>query len=53
MDTQTGVTEWWLMRQQLRLQVDAVARALDKLVALDVLEEVGAGEHRLYRLKRT
>jgi hypothetical protein len=51
-DTKTGVTEWWLMRHQVRVQTEAVGRALDHLVADGVLEELGSGEERLYRLKR-
>ena len=52
MDTKVGVTEWWVMRQQVRAQVEAVGRALDRLVADGVLEIVGTGEQRRYRLKR-
>jgi hypothetical protein len=51
-DTKLGVTEWWVMRQQVRVQVEAVGRALDRLVANGVLEEIGTGEQRLYRLRR-
>ena len=51
-DTKLGVTEWWLMRQQVRAQLEAVGRALDRLVANGVLEQIGDGERRLYRLKR-
>lgn len=51
-DTKVGVTEWWLMRQRVRVQVEAVGRALDRLVASGVLEAVGSGEQRRYRLKR-
>jgi hypothetical protein len=51
-DTKLGVTEWWLMRQQVRVQIDAVGRALDALVARGVLEEIGTAEDRVYRLKR-
>jgi len=51
-DTKLGVTEWWLMRQQVRAQLEAVGQALDRLVANGVLEQIGDGERRLYRLKR-
>lgn len=51
-DTRLGVTEWWVMRQQVRAQVEAVGRALDRLVSSGVLEEIGTGDQRLYRLKR-
>jgi hypothetical protein len=52
MDTRLGVTEWWVMRQRIRVEVEAVGRALDRLVAEGVLEVVGSGEHPRYRLKR-
>jgi hypothetical protein len=52
MDTATGVTEWWLNRQQVRVQVEAVARVLRALVDSGTLEEVGTGDRRMYRLKR-
>jgi len=52
MDTRLGVTEWWLMRHRVRVQIEAVGRALDQLVEDGVLEETGSGEQRLYRLKR-
>jgi hypothetical protein len=51
-DTRLGITEWWVMRQQVRAQIEAVGRALDRLVASDVLEEIGSGDERRYRLKR-
>jgi hypothetical protein len=51
-DTAEGVTEWWVMRQRVRAQVEAVARVLSALVARGVLEEAGSGEQRRYRLNR-
>lgn len=51
-DTAAGVTDWWLMRQRVRTQVEAVARVLRILVARGVLEETGSSEQRRYRLKR-
>ena len=52
MDTVEGGTEWWLMRQRVRDDVESVERALDALVARGVLETVGAGSQRRYRLAR-
>ena len=52
MDTKLGVTEWWVMRQHVRVHTEAVGRALDRLVASGVLEEIGTGDQRLYKLKR-
>jgi len=51
-DTRLGVTEWWVMRNQVRAQVEAVGRALDRLVASGVLEVIGSGDERRYRRKR-
>jgi Fe2+ or Zn2+ uptake regulation protein len=52
MDTVEGVTEWWLMRQRVRDDVESVERALDALVARGVLQVVGSGSERRYRLSR-
>ena len=49
-DTAAGVTEWWLMRQRVRDQVEAVTRVLTDLVARGVLSETGTGDERRYRL---
>ncbi len=51
-DTKAAVTEWWLMRHHVRVQVEAVARVLDQLVTSGVLEAIGSGEQKRYRLKR-
>jgi hypothetical protein len=51
MDTMHGIAEWWLMRHQIRTSVTAIANVLSQLKASGVLEEVGAGENRRYRLK--
>ena len=50
-DTAVGVTEWWLMRQRVRDQVEAVNRVLTDLVARGMLREIGTGDERRYRLK--
>jgi hypothetical protein len=52
-DTKAGVAEWWLMRQHVRTQVEAVARVLDQLVDEGVLEAIGSGDQRRYRMKRS
>ena len=52
MDTATGVTDWWLARQHVRVQVEAVTRVLTALVASGELERVGSAEQLRYRLKR-
>ena len=52
MDTANGVTEWWLMRQHVRDEVEIVTRALDMLVARGALEVVDTKAQRCYRLAR-
>jgi Fe2+ or Zn2+ uptake regulation protein len=51
-ETPEGVTEWWLPRQEVRVQVEAVSRALEALVARGLLEEIEGPGQRRYRLKR-
>ena len=52
MDTAAGVAEWWVMRQRVRVDVEAVSRVLHTLVARGALEAIGDGEQRRYRVKR-
>lgn len=51
MDTLEAITEWWVMRRVVHVEVEAVARVLARLTERGVLDVVeGAGERR-YRLK--
>ena len=52
MDTAEGVAEWWLMRQHVRAQVEAVARVLAQLVDRGVLEIVEGPDGPKYRRRR-
>lgn len=52
MDTLEGISEWWLMRQHIRIEVTTVRKAISRLVKDDVLEEIGTGEKARYRLKK-
>jgi Fe2+ or Zn2+ uptake regulation protein len=52
MDTAGGVAEWWVMRQRVRGDVETVSRVLRALVERGVLEEIGEGAQRRYRIKR-
>ena len=52
MDTAEGVTDWWLARQHVRVQVEAIARVLNALVERGVLEKVGTALQERYRLTR-
>ena len=52
MDTADGVTEWWLLRQHVRVEVEAVTRVLDWLVERGVLERFGRPGQERYRRAR-
>ena len=51
MDTLEGIAEWWLSRQQIRVQVATVSRVLHRLTERGAVEVVDANGHRLYRRK--
>ena len=51
MDTVEGIAQWWIMRQQMRVTTTRVTRVLCALTERGLLEELGDGEHRRYRLK--
>ena len=46
-----GIAEWWLLRRELRINVESLARVLTRLTDRGVLETFGTGEWRQYRLK--
>lgn len=50
-DTLTGIAEWWLMRHQVRVTVTTLGRVLRRLTERGVLDVIGEGEHRQYRLR--
>src|SRR5215470_7984987 len=52
MDTLEGIAEWWVMRQQIRVSVTALARVLRRLTEIGILEETVTGDTRRYRLRR-
>lgn len=52
MDTAEGIAGWWIMRQQVRVTATTVARVLHQLAERGLLEEVGEGDTRRYRLRR-
>ncbi|HEX8150638.1 MAG TPA: winged helix DNA-binding protein [Pyrinomonadaceae bacterium] len=45
------VAEWWIVRP-LRVDLNVVARAVQRLTEKGLLEAVGEGRSRLYQLKR-
>jgi hypothetical protein len=51
MDTVSSIAEWWIPRAQIRTDVKLLAEVLDQLTVQGVLEQVGNGDERRYRLK--
>jgi Fe2+ or Zn2+ uptake regulation protein len=51
MDTFEGIAEWWIARQQIRVEVTTLARVLHRLVERGLLEVTGSGEYARYSLK--
>ena len=49
MDTIDGIAEWWVLRQQIDIEVRRVSRVLALLVSEGVLEEVTQSGVRFYR----
>jgi hypothetical protein len=49
MDTLDGIAEWWVLRQQIEIEVRRVSRVLGTLVRDGVLEEHEQGGIRFYR----
>jgi hypothetical protein len=52
MDTFDGIAAWWMTRQRVRVEVERVWHVLQRLVGEGLLEEIGTGAERRYRLKR-
>lgn len=50
MDTLDGIAEWWVMREQLRVDLQRLSRVLDDLTRQGILEETSLGAERAYRL---
>jgi DNA-binding IclR family transcriptional regulator len=51
MDTLEGIAEWWIARQQIRVEVTTLARVLRRLTECGLLEVTGRGEYARYSLK--
>ena len=51
METLEGIADWWIPRQQVRVELESLSRVLRRLQELGVIEELRIGEDRLYRLK--
>lgn len=50
-DTLEGIAEWWIMRQQVRVEIEALAKVLRQLTGAGLLEKIGRGSQALYHLK--
>ena len=50
METLDGIAEWWIERRRIRVNVEALSRALTDLTERGVLEVIGTGTARRYRL---
>jgi len=51
MDSLEAIAEWWVMRRVVRMEVEAVERALEGLVRAGLLDVVTAGGQPRYRLR--
>jgi Fe2+ or Zn2+ uptake regulation protein len=51
MDTEEGIAEWWLMRQQTKVAAETVRKVLKQLIETGRIEAIETGEHTRYRLK--
>jgi hypothetical protein len=49
MDTLDGIAEWWVLRQQIEIEVRRVSRVLAALVSDGLIEEHEQGGIRFYR----
>lgn len=50
-DTMEGIAEWWIMRHQIRVEVDTLKRILRQLTSSGLLEKTGVGDKARYHLK--
>ncbi len=50
-DTLEGIAEWWIMRRQVRFEVELLAKVLRQMTGSGLLEKVGKGDQALYQLK--
>ncbi len=51
MDSVEGIAQWWIMQQQIRVNITTLTRVLRGLVDRGLLEVFGDEGHRWYRLK--
>jgi hypothetical protein len=51
-DTLEGIAEWWVMREQVRVDVNLLERVLHRLTEQGFLEETGGGAQVRFSLKK-
>jgi hypothetical protein len=51
MDTLEGIAGWWVARQRVAVSVRSCERVLRDLIGQGLIEEVGPGEPKRYRLR--
>ena len=51
MDTLEGIADWWVMRQQVRVDLDSLGRVLLLLTAQGLIDVDDEGDQARYRLK--
>lgn len=52
MDSAEGIAEWWVVRQQVRVEVETLAKVLQQLVDDGQIEKIDSGNGALYCLNR-
>jgi Fe2+ or Zn2+ uptake regulation protein len=52
MDTLEGIAEWWVMREQVRVDLQLLGRVLRQLTEQGLLEEIHSGAEVRFSLKR-
>jgi len=53
MDTLDGIADWWIARQQIRVNVHRLGSVLEDLVRGGSLESVDVAGERMYRLAQS
>lgn len=50
-ETMKGIAEWWIVRQQVRVEINTLKKVLRRLTGSGLLEKIGDGDDALYQLK--
>jgi hypothetical protein len=52
MDTLEGIAGWWVTRQRVRNEANAVSKVLQRLINAGLVDKIGSGEQAWYRLRK-